>query len=58
VIALPPSAGAVNVTMICAFPGVTVGLAGAFGTVFGTTTAEGGDADPSPSAFVAKTVHV
>jgi hypothetical protein len=58
VIALPPSAGALNVTVICALAATTVGRAGADGTVLGITTAEGAEAGPSPSAFVAVTVHV
>ena len=57
-IALPPSFGATKVTATCAFPGATVGCAGGAGTVLGTTTAEAGDAGPSPFAFVAVTVHV
>ena len=44
--------------MICALPGVTAGCAGASGTRFGITTADAGDAGPSPFAFVAVTVHV
>jgi len=58
VIALPPSNGGTNDTVICAFPATTVGCAGASGTRFGTTTAEAGDAAPVPFAFVADTVHV
>ena len=57
-IALPPSAGATNDTVTCAFPAATVGCAGALGTVLGTTTADAGDAAPGPFAFVAATVHV
>jgi hypothetical protein len=58
VIALPPSNGAANVTVICALPGATPGLAGAEGTVLGTTAADAGDAAPVPFAFVAVTVQV
>jgi hypothetical protein len=58
VIALPPSFVAVNVTVICASPGVTAGCAGADGTVLGMTTADAGDAAPVPFAFVAATVQV
>ena len=58
VIALPPSFGAVNVTVICALPDVTPGAAGAAGTVLGVVAAEAGDAAPAPFAFVAATVHV
>ena len=57
-IALPPSLGAAYVTVICAFPGATVGCAGADGTVLGTAAADAGDAGPAPFAFVAATVHV
>jgi hypothetical protein len=58
VITLPPSNGALNDTPTCAFPGVTVGCAGASGTRFGTTTTDATDAGPEPLAFVADTVHV
>jgi hypothetical protein len=58
VIALPPSFGAVNVTVICVFPPFTVGWVGADGTVLGITTAEADDDGPAPFAFVAVTVHV
>ena len=57
-IALPPSAGATNDTVTCAFPATTVGVAGALGTVLGTTAADAGDDAPVPFAFVAATVHV
>ena len=57
-IALPPSFGAVKLTVICAFPDATVGCAGVAGTVLGTAGAEAGDGVPSPLAFVAMTVHV
>ena len=56
-IALPPSAGATNVTVICAFPALTVGAAGALGTVLGIAAADAGDAGPAPFALVAVTVH-
>ena len=55
---LPPSNGATNVTVICAFPAVAVGCVGGSGTRFGTTTDDAGDAAPDPFAFVAVTVHV
>jgi hypothetical protein len=58
VIVLPPSFGAVKLTEICAFPGVTPGWAGADGTVLGITTVDAGDAGPAPFTFVAVTVHV
>jgi len=58
VIVVPPSNGATNDTVICAFPRLTVGCAGADGTVLGMTTADAGDAGPEPFAFVAETVHV
>jgi hypothetical protein len=58
VIGLPPSNGAPKMTVTSPLPAPTVGVAGADGTVLGITTAEGGDAGPSPFAFVAVTVHV
>jgi hypothetical protein len=58
VIVLPPSPGAVKLTVMCSSPGATVGCAGADGTVLGITIADAGDAGPSPFAFVAVTVHV
>ena len=58
VIALPPSNGATNDTVTCAFAGESVGGAGALGTVLGTATADAGDNAPVPFAFVAVTVHV
>jgi hypothetical protein len=58
VIALPPLFGAVNVTVICAFPDTTVGCAGAEGIVLGITAIDAGDAGLVPFAFVAVTVHV
>jgi hypothetical protein len=48
----------VNVTEICALPGVTPGGAGADGTVLGMTTADAGDVGLVPLAFVALTVQV
>ncbi len=57
-IALPPSNGATNDTVTCAFPATTVGCTGASGTPFGITATEAGDAAPVPFAFVAVTVHV
>jgi hypothetical protein len=58
VIALPPSTGAANVTVICAFAATTVGAAGALGTVLGIATADATDEGPGPFAFVAVTVQV
>jgi hypothetical protein len=58
VIGLPPLFGATNATVMRAFPGVTVGAAGAAGTPSGTVCDEGGDGGLSPLAFVAITVHV
>jgi hypothetical protein len=58
VIALPPFAGGVNETVICALPATTAGCAGAPGTVLGTTAADAGDGALVPSPFVAVTVHV
>ncbi len=57
-IALPPSPGAVNVTVICAFPGAAPGCAGADGTVLGIATADAGEAAVVPFAFVAVIVQV
>ena len=57
-IVLPPSAGAPNDTVTCAFPATTVGAAGALGTVLGTTGADAGDNAPAPFALAATTVHV
>jgi hypothetical protein len=57
VIALPPVFGAAIATEIEASPCVNVGAAGAVGIVAGTAVAEAGDANPSPTAFVATTVH-
>jgi aconitase B len=58
VIALPPSNGAVNETVICASPGSAVGGAGGSGTRFGMTAADGADEGLVPFALVAVTVHV
>jgi len=58
VIALPPSVGGVKATVTWPFPGVTVGCAGALGTVLGTAATDSGDAGPVPFAFVALTVQV
>ena len=57
-IELPPFAGAEKPTVICAFPGATVGCAGALGTVLGTAAADAADGTLVPFAFVAVTVHV
>jgi hypothetical protein len=58
VIALPPSNGATNDTVSCAFPTPAVGCPGGVGTVLGTAALDGGDAELVPFAFVAVTVHV
>lgn len=59
VIAVPPlNAGAVHVTVACAFPAVGVGAVGAFGTVAGVTAAEATDGALSPTMLVAFTVNV
>jgi hypothetical protein len=59
VIAEPPlDAGAVKLTIACAFPAVAVTLVGASGTVDGVTTAEANEAGPTPMALVAFTVKV
>ena len=57
-IGLPPSFGAVKLTVICAFPNAAVGGAGVEGIVLGTAAADAADGVPSPFAFVAVTVHV
>ena len=57
-IARPPLNGAPNDTVTWAFPTATFGVAGALGTVLGTTTVDAGDGTPVPFAFVARTVHV
>ena len=57
-IVLPPSAGATNDTVTCAFPATTVGWAGALGSVLGIATADAGDNAPAPFAFAADTEHV
>jgi hypothetical protein len=51
--ALPPLAGATNVTVIDVTPGAVVGFAGAVGTVAGTADPDADDSNESPSAFVA-----
>jgi hypothetical protein len=57
VIADPPfEAGAVQVTVAEAFPGVTVRMVGAPGTVSGVTVFEGLEATPTPTTLVALTV--
>ena len=58
VIALPPSNGATNDTVTCAFAANVVGAAGASGTRFGMAAVEGSDGELVPFAFVAVTVHV
>jgi hypothetical protein len=61
VIAEPPVAGALNVTVACALPAVAVTPVGAPGAVTGAsgvTLFEGADAGPVPTAFVAVTVKV
>jgi hypothetical protein len=56
--ALPLSAGAVNVTTIWWFPRLTDGCAGAAGTAAGMTPADAGDGEPAPTSLVAVTVQV
>jgi len=60
IIALPPSeAGAVKLTVACAFPIVAVtpvGVPGAVGC--GVTLLEASDAEPVPMAFAAVTLNV
>ena len=58
VIALPLSAGGVNVTTIRWFPPVTDGCAGASGTAAGITAADVADGLLVPIALVAVTVQV
>jgi hypothetical protein len=59
VIAEPPLlAGAVNVTVACAFPAVAVPIVGAPGTVDGVTEFDAELAGPVPLALVAVTVNV
>jgi len=58
VIALPPVLGATKAAEIDALPCVSVGAAGVLGTVAGTAVADAAEADPSPTTFVANTVHV
>ena len=57
-IAEPPSNGGENETAMLVLPGAKVGCAGALGVVFGTAATDAGEAGPSPSTFVARTVHV
>ena len=58
-IALPPSlAGAVNVMIASALPGVALTAVGAPGTVIGVTALDGDDAGPGPASLVAVTVNV
>jgi hypothetical protein len=57
VIADPPlEAGAVQVTVAEALPGVTVKMVGAPATVTGVTVFEGLEAAPTPTVLVALTV--
>jgi len=58
VMTLPPSAGAVNVTVICASAAATVGGPGAFGVVLGVAAFDGGEVGPGPLTLLAPTVHV
>jgi hypothetical protein len=51
-------AGAVNVTVACAFPAVATTLVGGPGTVEGVTELEAELAGPGPLAFVAVTLKV
>jgi hypothetical protein len=58
--ALPPSFGAVQVTVAEPLPAVAETAVGAPGTVvpMGVTAADGADAEPVPTALVADTVNV
>jgi hypothetical protein len=60
VIALPPFAPGVKVTVAWALPAVAVPMLGAAGTVApdGVTLFEAAEAAPVPAAFVAVTVKV
>ena len=58
VIVLPPSNGATNDTVTCAFAADAAGAAGTSGTRLGTTADDGSEGEPSPLLFVAVTVHV
>ena len=58
-IAAPPfEAGAVKVTVACAFPLVAVPMVGAPGVVAGVAEFEAEEALPEPTEFVATTVKV
>ena len=60
-IGLPPSDGAVQVTVADASPAVALTFVGAAGTVggaVGVTEFEDADAGPVPTAFVADTLNV
>ena len=58
-IGLPPSDGAVKVTVAWALPAVAVTLDGASGTMAsGITELEGAEGEPVPAALVAVTVKV
>ena len=58
VIAEPPSNGATKVTAIDVPRLLTVGCAGASGTVVGRADADAGEVGPLPFTFVARTLHV
>jgi hypothetical protein len=51
-------AGAVKLTVACAFPATAVTPVGAFGIVAGVTAAEGELGELAPIALVAVTVNV
>ena len=58
-IAEPPlEAGAVQLTVACAFPAVALTLVGAPGTVIGVIGAEAADVAPVPMPLLATTVKV
>src|SRR3954464_13067919 len=58
-IGLPPvSAGAIQVTVACPFPGTAATPVGAPGTLRGVTGAEGAEAGPVPTTLLAVTVSV
>jgi hypothetical protein len=59
VIALPPfEAGAVQVTVACAFPAVALTVVDAPGGPTGVTAFDAAEAEPVPAAVVADTVKV
>jgi hypothetical protein len=58
VIGVPPSVGAVHVTVALALPATAVGFAGLTGTLSGVTGVDGSEAVLVPTLFLAFTVNV